>query len=430
MIPTSGAPRPIAARARKPGLDLTPAKAGRASLILLGLLTRALSSAEASTRSRALTRQGYSEAYELNFPESTAIFAEARRADPADPAPVRAIAAVTWMQILFAQGVATFEAFQGDASGDSVQRPTADHSLTTRFLTSAQEAIRLAEQQVAATPADADALYQLGAGTGLLALYRATVEGRTWAGFVEGRRAVRLMERVRQHQKDHREAALILGMYRYAVSILSWPTRMLASAAGMPGDRSGGIALLESAAALPAETATDASLLLFIVYNREGRHAEALRHLRQLRERHPGNRLLVLNAAAMALVTSDPAAAADTITTGLAAQPNFHEPRVLGERAMWYYIRGAARVTLNDVRAADDLRQALVSGPRDWIRARTHLELARLALLSGDQRQAKLELEAAERYGRLGADNGTVERAKQLWRERLPAGRTLRGGAL
>jgi tetratricopeptide (TPR) repeat protein len=404
--------------------------ASRASLVLLVLVTVALSSAEASSRSRALTRQGYSEAYELKFPESGAIFAEARRADPVDPAPARAIAAVTWMEILFAQGVATFEAFQGDASGDSVHRPTVDRSLSARFLSSIKEAIQLAEQQLAVTPADADALYQLGAGTGLLALYRATVEGRTWAGFVEGRRAVRLMERVRQHQKVHREAALILGLYRYAVSTLSWPKRMLASAAGMPGDRSGGIALLESAAALPAETATDASLLLFIVYNREGRHAEALRHLRQLRGRHPGNRLLVLNAAATALVASDPAAAADTITTGLTAEPSFHEPRVLGERAMWYYIRGAARVALNDARAAGDLRQALGSGPRDWIRARTHLELARLALQSGDQRQAKLELETAERYARLGVDNGTMERAKQMWRERRPPGRPLRGGAL
>jgi tetratricopeptide (TPR) repeat protein len=324
------------------------------------------------------------------------------------------------MEILFAQGVATFEAFQGDASGDRVQRPAVDRSLMTRFLSSAEEAIQLAEQQLAVTPADADALYQLGASEGLLAIYRATVEGRTWVAFVEGRRAVRTMERVRQQQKEHREAALILGMYRYAVSTLSWPKRMLASAAGMPGDRSGGIALLETAAVLPAETATDASLLLVIVYNREGRPAEALRHLRQLRERHPGNRLLVLNAAATALAASDPAAAVDTITTGLATEPRFHQPSVLGERAMWYYIRGAARVALNDAQAAEDLRRALASGPRDWIRARTHLELARLALRSGDRRQARLELDAAERYGRLAADDVTVARAKQLWRERSP----------
>jgi tetratricopeptide (TPR) repeat protein len=401
----------------------------RASIVVLVFLSAALPSAHASTRSRELTRRGFAAAYELNFPASTALFAEARRADPGDPAPARAIAAVAWMEILFAQGVVTFEAFQGDASGDSVQRPSVNPGLTTRFIGSATEAIQLAEQQVALTPADADALYQLGASTGLLALYRATVEGRTWAAFVEGRRAVRTMELVRQQQKGHREAALILGMYRYAVSTLSWPKRMLASAAGMPGDRDGGIALLETAAALPAETATDASLLLMIVYNREGRHAEAMQHLRRLQERHAGNRLLLLNAAATALAGSDAAAAADTITRGLATPIRFDEPDVLGERAMWYYIRGAARVALADAPAASDLRQALASGPRDWIRARTHLALARLALRSGDERQAQLELNAAERYGRMGGDSTSIEGAKQLRRERLPAGRTRRGPA-
>jgi tetratricopeptide (TPR) repeat protein len=395
---------------------------------VLVLLCVALSSAHASPESRAFTRRGYTAAYDLNFPESSTIFREARRIDPADPAPVRALAAVTWMEILFAQGVATFEAFKGDASGDSVQRPAVDGSLTTRFIALAAETIQLAERQVALTPEKADALYQLGASTGLLALYRATVEGRTWAAFVEGRRAVRTMERVRQQQHDHREAALILGLYRYAVSTLSWPKRMLAGAAGMPGDRDGGIALLETAAAVPADTATDASLLLVIVYNREGRYADAQRHLRQLRERHTGNRLLALNAAATALAASDPAGAADTISARLTTQPDFNHPRVLGERATWYYIRGAARVARSDLRASDDLRQALASDPRDWIRARTHLELATLALQSGDHAQAKLELEAAERYGRQGADAETVERVKQLSRERLSNRRTL-GGA-
>ena len=393
------------------------AAAARASLVVLVLLTTGLSSAYGSPRSRALTRQGYSEAYQLNFPESASIFAEARRADPLDPAPARALAAITWMEILFAQGVATFEAFQGDASGDSVQRPSVDAALTTRFLALAGEAVKLAEQHVAAAPTDTDALYQLGASTGLLALYRATVEGRTWAAFVEGRRAVRTMTRVRQQDNQHREAALILGMYRYAASTLSWPKRMLASAAGMPGDRAGGIALLEAAAAPTAETATDAALLLVIVYNREGRHADAMRHLRQLRERHPANRLLTLNAAATALATCDAAAAVATITAGLATHPKFDQPRVLGERAMWYYIRGAARAALADRGAADDLREALASNPRDWIRARTHLEFATLALQSGDERQARLELEVAERYGRRGGDSVALGAAEQLGRE-------------
>lgn len=400
----------------------------RQGLIVLMLLAAGVSAAPASGRSRALTREGYLAAYELNLRGSASIFEEARRADPLDPAPARALAAITWMEILFAQGAATFDAFTGEASADRVDRPVVDPGLTTRFLESIADAITRAEQQLAATPADADALYQLGASMGLLALYRATVEGRTWAAFVEGRRAVRLMERVRQQDGRHREAALILGMYRYAVSTLPWPKRVLAGAAGMQGDRAGGIALLEDAAAPAAETASDAALLLVIVYNREGRREEAMRHLRRLREKHPGNRLLTLNAASTALAACDAAAAAEIITAGLATEPRFDQPRVPGERAMWHYIRGAARTALPDHSGDDeDLRAALASDPRDWIRARTHLELAKQALRSGEEGQARLELEAAERYGRRAGDDATVEASAQLWRARASARHTPRG---
>lgn len=380
------------------------------------LLLTGSSPAEASPRSRELVQDGFRRAYALDFVESHSLFERARDADRSDPAPPRAAAAVIWMQILFAQGVATFEAFIGEATEDSVRRPPVDPALAGRFIRYVTEAIELSERHISANRTDVDGRYQLGASTGLLALYRATVEGRTWAAFVEGRRAVRTMERVREQQRDHREAALILGMYRYAVSTLSWPKRMLARAAGMPGDRDGGIELLESAAGPPSGTATDASLVLMVVYNRERRHAAAMRHLERLQERHPGNRLLELNAAATALTASEPARAADAVTTALARAPRFDRPAVLGERAMWFYIRGAARAALRARGATEDLQRALTSEPRDWIRARTHLKLAKLALLAGDEARALAELDAAERYGRRAGDSVPVEEARRLRR--------------
>ncbi len=403
------------------GVDVgRPARITRDARViaLLILLIGAPSFAETSPRSRELTREGFGRAYALDFMESASLFERARVADPSDPAPARALAAVTWVQILFAQGVATFEAFVGDASDDAVRRPPVDPTLAANFMKNVTEAIALAEHRVTAARPDTDAQYQLGASTGLLALYRATVEGRTWAAFVEGRRAVRIMERVRERQPNHREATLILGMYRYAVSTLSWPKRMLAKAAGMPGDRAGGIELLELAATPPADTATDASLLLAVVYNRERRYAAAAHHLTRLRTRHPENRLLVLNAAATALAASRPADAAQAITAVLTSGPQFDRPPVLGERAMWFYIRGAARTALGAAGAAEDLQRALTSEPRDWIRARAHLELAKLALQAGDDAQATAQLEAAEKYGRRAGDSMSIEGARRLKQQR------------
>ncbi len=392
------------------------ATAGAAALLVCGA-----SPAFGSTESRALTEEGYSRAYELRFAESLATLGNARLADPSDPAPARAVAAVTWMEILCAQGVATFEAFEGDASGDAVSRPAVDRRLSERFSTHIDAAVQLAQRQLTITPHDIDAQYQLGASSGLLALYHGTVEGRTFAAFREGRRAVAIMERIRQRDPTHREAALIPGMYRYAISTLSWPKRMIAGMAGLPADREGGIQLLERAAADSAATVTDASLILTIVYNREGRHAEAAAHLTRLQARHRGNRLLALNMAATALAASEPQAAVKAITEALALHPTFAEPMIPGERAMWLYIRGAARASLHDPGALEDLRQSLGNGPRDWIRARAHLELCGLALRARDYHQVQADCDAAVYYGERGADNRAVERAKRMWRERNPS---------
>ena len=222
----------------------------------------------ASIESRTLTREGYRLAYALQFSNSLAVLEKACQAVRHDAAAPRAIAAITWMEILFAQGAATFAAFDGDASADHVTRPGVPPYLAERFIRHIEEAVQLAETGAAQRPQDIDAQYQLGATRGLLALYHGTVEGRAAAAFSDGRRAVKAMTRILEEQPGHREAALIPGIYRYAVSTLSWPKRMLAGAAGMPGDRAGGILLLETAAAGQADTATDAALVLMVVYNR------------------------------------------------------------------------------------------------------------------------------------------------------------------
>jgi hypothetical protein len=101
----------------------------------------------------------------------------------------------------------------GQATGDVVERPAIPPHLARRFQTHIDGAVRLAQAALAARPHDVDAQYQAGGSGGLLALHRGTVEGRTLAAFTEGRRAVALMERIRAGAPDHREAALIPGIY-------------------------------------------------------------------------------------------------------------------------------------------------------------------------------------------------------------------------
>ena len=382
---------------------------------MLGGVVLLPAQAFSSTESRALTRQGYHHAYELRFDESLAVLAEAGRADPSDPAPPRAIAAVTWMEILFAQGVATYAAFQGSSSADVVTRPPAPRHLAARFAANMSRALDLAQRRVARTPDDLDAQYQLGATWGLQALYRGTVEGRAMAAFMDGRRAVATMVRVTQRDPTHAEAALIPGIYRYAVSTLPWHKRLIATVAGMPGDSEGGIRLLERAAGASAETATDAALVLMTIYNREGRHADAVRHLQHLVSRYPGNRLLRLNLAMTALDAGESAVAA-TAAGDLPAAADLSCPPVTGERALWRYVRGAARAALGDLRAGADLEEALQHDSRDWIRARAHVQRATLAFRAGDGAGGQAELDAALFYGRRANDDTAIAAAERLRR--------------
>ena len=78
---------------------------------------------QASGPSRQLAAAAFQDAYNLEFAASDARLEEAARLDPADPAPERAMAAITWMELLFSQGAATFEAFTGQASKSDVPRP-------------------------------------------------------------------------------------------------------------------------------------------------------------------------------------------------------------------------------------------------------------------------------------------------------------------
>lgn len=344
--------------------------------------------ADGSPLSRSRTQAGYALAYDLQFAACYNMLAEAIVADPRDPAPRRAIAAVTWIEILFAQGAATFEAFTGEISKGDVIRPTPPPLLVERFHRTIGEALGLAEQQLAHAN-DADGHYQVGATAGLWALYGATAEGRPLGALNHGRRAVSAMERARERDRGKREAALILGMSQYTISTMSWPIRTMARLIGLSGNREAGLALLTEAATEGAETETDALLLLTIVDNREGRPADALPRLAYLERLHPRNRLLSLNRGAAALAAGRPLEAEQVLSKWIAGHDWDAAPTVLGEIAHWLAHRGTARVHLRrNADAMGDLQRGLLSDPRDWVRGRIHGQFGDLALTAGERAHA------------------------------------------
>ncbi len=353
--------------------------------------------------------------YNLDHDEAITLLRQAVAADPGDSATHRALASALWLDILFKRGAVTVDHYLGSFTSSAVQmgRPPAD--LDAEFTREVTKAIDLAEKKAAAAPNDPQAHFDLGAAVGLQATYMASVEGRLLAGFRAARRSYEEQERVLELDPKRKDAELIVGTYRYIVSTLSLPMRVMAYVAGFSGGRQRGLEMIEETAAAPGENRTDAEFALVLLYNREQRYADAMRVLTDLRRQYPRNRLVVLEAGATAIRAGRAADAETLLTEGMGMLSRDTRPRIPGEDALWHYKRGAARVMLGRrEEALADLRVALSPDAAGWVQGRTHVELARLARQHGDRQDAAREVDAAVALCEKNGDPICVADAKKL----------------
>jgi tetratricopeptide (TPR) repeat protein len=362
----------------------------------------------------ALKAQGLEFGYNLDYEQALAAFRAAIAADPNDSDAHRLAAATVWISTLFKHGAVTADDYLGQARSDVERRPVAPET-AAEFQAHIDRALSLAEQRVRERPNDADAHFQLGAAYGYLTTYKATVEGRVVGGFRTARRAFSENERALALDPNRRDAGLTVGMYRYAVSTLSAPLRLLAGIAGFGGGREKGLRLIEAAAAYPSDTQTNARFTLIVIYNREQRYDDALRIIGQLQQAYPRNRLLWLEAGSTALRARRFEDARAAIAEGMNQLGRDPRPRAYGEDARWRYCHGAALVGLRQLDLAQrELRAALeLDGPA-WLRGRAHKELGKVADIAGDRSRALGEYRTANRICREEHDGTCADEASAL----------------
>lgn len=365
-----------------------------------------------------LRLQALNLAYNLDHDEALALLRRAVELAPDDPAPRRTLASVLWLNMLFRRGAVTIDHYLGSLSRARVDLQKPDPAAAAEFHSHVEGALALAEKRVAANPRDPQARFDLGAALGLQASYVATVEGRMLAGFKAARRSFDEHERVLVLDPARRDAGLIVGTYRYLISTLSMPMRMMAYVAGFGGGRDRGIQLLKGTAADASDSRTDAMFALILVYNRERRFDEAIRVLHDLRQLYPRNRLVVLETGSTALRAGRYQQADDVLSEGLRMLAGDKRPRMPGEEALWKYKRGAARAGGGRTELAiADLRQATGPDAQPWVHGRARIELGRLALARGDRAAAAGEARQAESLCRNGNDPACVEDARVLARK-------------
>jgi tetratricopeptide (TPR) repeat protein len=388
----------------------------RGALIAALLLAQA-TSVRASPESRGFIERAFQAAYNLDHPDAIANLDKALAADPTDPDAHRAAAVIAWLRIGFLRGSITVDDYLGSVSKPNINMLPPPAEEANRFHRHIARALELAEADIKRRPRDAEAHFRLGAAVGTQASYGATVEGKILASFRSARRAYDAHERVLELDPARKDAGLIVGTFRYVVSALSLPVRLMAYVAGFGGDKERGLRMIEEAANYSSLSQTDARFALILLYNRERRFQDALRVIQELQKQYPRNRQLWYEAGATLIRADRFAEAEANLSEGIRFRDQDRRERMFGEDALWHYKRGVARARQGRSEAAgEDLKIPLAREARDWVRGRAHAELGQLAARAGRREQAREHYRLAIELATRGNDPTGQSEAETLLR--------------
>ena len=361
---------------------------------------------------------GFELVYNLDFDEAIVTFHRAVAERPDHPAPYRAVAVAAWLKILFERGASLLDSFlAGSMYGPSGEFDDPPEELARTFEQHAAHALRLAESAVENDPRDPDAHYELGIAAALDGSYRASILRQPLQALRSARRAYLAHERVLELDPGYHDAKMLVGLYRYIVSVIPRPVRWMAYLAGFDGGKEEAIRILADAARRSTEVRAEAQFALAMIYNREREFRRAHAVLDNLRRSFPRNRLLWIETASTWLRDGRPALAELILSHGFRRLERDHRDRMTGEEAIWRLKRGTALVGLGEGdRAHPDLVLAAREGAATWVRGRAHLELGKVHDLAGDHQTARGHYVRGRRICDEAGDRGCTRWADHLRR--------------
>ena len=299
-----------------------------------------------------------------------------------------------------------------NSSGKKQDPPEEMDSLFRRHIA---HAVALSEEAVRRTPDDPEAHYQLGASLALIASYTATIEGEGLRALRDAKRAYTEHEKVLDLDPTRKDANLTLGLYRYLVSLLPGPVRMMAYLVGFDGGKEEALRLIEEAAAYPGDSEAEAKFALVLLYNREKEFDHAQRVLTELKQRYPRNRLVWLESASTWLRDERATLAERDLQLGFTKLVNDDRTRMSGEDEVWLLKRGTVRVELEKLDDARlDLEAAQTETATGWVQGRAAVELGKIADLQGNRSLARAEYDRGRKLCDRANDRRCVSLAKSL----------------
>lgn len=241
--------------------------------------------------------RGFTGLYNLDFAGAEKDFAAWQTEHPDDPmGPVSEAAG-----LLFSEfnrlGVLEAQFFENDDAFVDRPKLTADPELHQKFQAAINRAEKLAHARLAKDPRDRDALFAMTLASGLQADYASLIEKRNFASVRFTKDATIDAERLLAVCPDCYDALLATGFSKYIVGNLIAPLRWILRMGGLPADKKGGLADLQTTAEHGHYLAPFARILLAIAYVREKDKPRAIQLLTGLQHDFPGNPLFARQTA-------------------------------------------------------------------------------------------------------------------------------------
>lgn len=276
-------------RNRAPVRFLKSIAKGKIRLALVLFLTLGVARAT-ETASSGLDR-GFQRLYDLDFPGAQKEFASWEELNPENPmGPVSQAAG-----ILFSEfnrlGVLEAQFYQSDSAFAARKKYEADAEQRARFEQQLSRAETFGKFRLSRDPRDRDALLGMTLANGLRADYAALIEKRSLSSLHYTKESAAWADQLLKADPSCYDARLAGGISRYIVGSMAAPLRWLLRLGGVPGDKTGGIAELQTTAVNGRLLAPFARILLAIAYVREKDVLRARDVLLSLQKDFPNNHL-------------------------------------------------------------------------------------------------------------------------------------------
>lgn len=234
---------------------------------------------------------GFIGLYNLDFAGAQQDFAAWQSEHPDDPVGPVSEAAGCLFSEFNRLGVLEAQFYENDKAFVDRPKLMPDPAVRVRFQAAINHTENLAHARLAKDAQDRDALLALTLSSGLQADYAALIDKRNLTSLHFTKEASASAQQLLAVCPDCYDALLATGFSKYIIGSMAAPVRWILRVGGLPADKRGGIADLETTADRGHYLAPFARILLAIAYVREKDKPRALQMLTGLQQQFPGNTL-------------------------------------------------------------------------------------------------------------------------------------------